>query len=162
MNNQSEKPGYGLQLARGATSLTEAWDANPASSQNHFMLGQLNEWFFHDLAGIQSDPRAPGFARIIIKPALPGDLTFVKAAYNSIHGVISSEWRREGRRVTLNTAIPANTTATIYMPAAAVETVTESGHPAASAPGVTFLRLESGAAVYEVGSGAYQFASETP
>ena len=162
MNNQSEKPGYGLQLARGATSLTEAWDANPASSQNHFMLGQLNEWFFHDLAGIQSDPRAPGFAKIIIKPALPGDLTFVKAAYNSVHGEIRSEWKREGRRVTLNAAIPANTTATIFVPSAAAETVTESGRPAAGAPGVTFLRLEAGAAVYEVGSGAYQFASDTP
>ncbi|MGD0410264.1 MAG: family 78 glycoside hydrolase catalytic domain [Verrucomicrobiota bacterium] len=162
MNNQSEKPGYGLQLARGATSLTEAWDANPGSSQNHFMLGQLNEWFFHDLAGIQSDPRAPGFARILIKPALPGDLTFVKAAYNSIHGRISSEWRREGRRVTLNAAIPANTTATIYVPAAAADAVTESGRPAASVPGVKFLRMEAGAAVYEVGSGAWQFASETP
>ena len=162
MNNQSEKPGYGLQLARGATSLTEAWDANPASSQNHFMLGQLNEWFFHDLAGIQSDPRAPGFARILIKPALPGDLTFVKAAYNSIHGKIGSEWHRQGRRVTLNAAIPANTTATIYMPAAAADAVTESGHPAASVPGVKFLRMEAGAAVYEVGSGAWQFASETP
>jgi hypothetical protein len=162
MNNQSDKPGYGLQLARGATSLTEAWDANPGSSQNHFMLGQLNEWFFHDLAGIQSDPRAPGFAKIIIKPALPGDLTFVKAAYNSVHGEIRSEWKREGRRVTLNAAIPANTTATIFVPSAAAETVTESGRPAAGAPGVTFLRLEAGAAVYEVGSGAYQFASDTP
>ncbi|MGA2543307.1 MAG: family 78 glycoside hydrolase catalytic domain [Verrucomicrobiota bacterium] len=162
MNNQSEQPGYGLQLARGATSLTEAWDANPASSQNHFMLGQLNEWFFHDLAGIQGDPRGPGFARIIIKPALPGDLTFVKAAYNSIHGRISSEWKREGRRVALNVAIPANTTATIFVPAGAAAAVTESGHPAASAPGVKFLRMETGAAVYEVGSGAWQFASETP
>ena len=162
MNNQSEKPGYGLQLARGATSLTEAWDANPGSSQNHFMLGQLNEWFFHDLAGIQSDPRAPGFARILIKPAMPGDLTFVKAAYNSIHGRIGSEWRREGRRVTLNADIPANTTATIYMPAAAAGSVTESGRAAASVPGVKFLRMEAGAAIFEVGSGAWQFASETP
>jgi alpha-L-rhamnosidase len=126
------------------------------------MLGQLNEWFFHDLAGIQGDPRGPGFARIIIKPALPGDLTFVKAAYNSIHGRISSEWKREGRRVALNVTIPANTTATIFVPAGAAAAVTESGHPAASAPGVKFLRMETGAAVYEVGSGAWQFASEPP
>jgi alpha-L-rhamnosidase len=162
MNNQSEKPGYGLQLARGATSLTEAWDANPSSSQNHFMLGQLNEWFFHDLAGIQSDPAGPGFAKIIIKPALPGDLTFVKAAYNSVHGKIASEWSREGRRVTLHITIPANTSATVFMPASAADTVTESGNPAAGAPGVKYLRMEPGAAVYEIGSGAYQFTSETP
>ena len=162
MNNQSEKPGYGLQLARGATSLTEAWDANPASSQNHFMLGQLNEWFFHDLAGIQSDPSGPGFAKIIIKPALPGDLTHVKAAYNSVHGKITSEWTREARRVTLNITIPANTTATVFMPASAADTVTESGRPAATVPGVKFLRMEPAAAIYEIASGAYQFAAEVP
>ena len=62
MNNQSEKPGYGYQLKMGATSLTEKWDASVGSfgSQNHFMLGQINEWFFNDLVGIAPDPLAPG------------------------------------------------------------------------------------------------------
>ena len=60
MNHQSERPGYGYQLARGATSLTEAWDANPRSSQNHFMLGQIIEWFYGDLAGLAPDPAGPG------------------------------------------------------------------------------------------------------
>jgi len=162
MNNQSEKPGYGLQLARGATSLTEAWDATRGASQNHFMLGHLNEWFFHDLAGIQSDPRAPGFAKIIIKPAIIGDLTFVKASYNSIRGKITSEWTRQGSHLTLTTTIPANTTATIFLPAATAAAETESGRPAATAPGVKFLRLEAGIALYEVPSDTYQFTSEIP
>ena len=71
LNNQSDKPGYGYQLKMGATSLTEKWDASVGSfgSQNHFMLGQINEWFYHDLAGIQPDPAGPGFKRIIINPA---------------------------------------------------------------------------------------------
>src|SRR5258707_382297 len=56
MNNQSDRPGYGLQLKKGATSLTEAWDARRSSSQNHFMLGKIMEWFYHDLAGLQCDP----------------------------------------------------------------------------------------------------------
>ena len=60
VNNQSEKPGYGCQLRKGATSLTEAWDAGRASSQNHFMLGQIMEWFYHDLAGIGLRPRRSG------------------------------------------------------------------------------------------------------
>lgn len=89
MNNQSEKPGYGYQLKMGATSLTEAWDANPSSSQNHFMLGQINEWFFHDLAGIQ--PAGPGFSKINIKPAFVGDLARVAATHNSPYGEIKSE-----------------------------------------------------------------------
>ena len=64
MNNQSEKPGYGYQLKKGATSLTEAWNAGRGSSQNHFMLGQIMEWFYHDVAGIGGDPAGPGFKKL--------------------------------------------------------------------------------------------------
>jgi hypothetical protein len=160
MNNQSEKPGYGWQLKMGATSLTEAWDALRSSSQDHFMLGQINEWFFHDLAGIQSDPAAPGFQRIIIKPALVGDLAFVNASYDSIHGKITSSWKRDGRKITINVAIPANTTATVFIPTSAPDSVTESGRPAANSPGVKFLRMEVPAAVYQIASGAYLFTAD--
>ena len=52
MINQDEKPGYGYELKKGETSLTESWDANLNSSHNHFMLGQITEWFYKDLAGI--------------------------------------------------------------------------------------------------------------
>jgi len=46
---------YGYQLAQGATALTEAWDANPANSQDHFMLGDAEEWFYRGLGGINLD-----------------------------------------------------------------------------------------------------------
>jgi alpha-L-rhamnosidase len=64
LNNQSDKPGYGYQLKMGAPSLTEAWNADRGSSQNHFMLGQIMQWFYADLAGIASDPAGPGFKSI--------------------------------------------------------------------------------------------------
>lgn len=89
MNNQSDKPGYGMQLAKGKTSLTEAW--NGGSSQDHFMLGQIQEWFFHDLAGIQNAPGSAGFKQIVINPQPVGDVTWVKASYNSIRGKIVSD-----------------------------------------------------------------------
>jgi len=38
-----DPPSYAGQLAAGATTLTEAWDCNPHSSQNHFMLGHAEE-----------------------------------------------------------------------------------------------------------------------
>ena len=114
LNNQSEKPGYGYQLRRGATSLTEAWDAGRGSSQNHFMLGQIVEWLYHDLAGIQ--PAAPGFKQIVIKPAVVGDLTWVRARHDSPYGRIESRWMREGDRLTMEVVIPANTTARVHVP----------------------------------------------
>ncbi len=122
MTNQSERPGYGYQLKMGATSLTEAWDARRTSSQNHFMLGQINEWFFHDLAGIQ--PAEPGFKKIVIKPQPVGDLTWVKARYDGI----VSEWNREGGRFTLNVVIPPKTTAAVYMPDGKVYKVKDGRH----------------------------------
>jgi hypothetical protein len=162
MNNQSDKPGYGYQLKHGATSLTEAWDASPHASQNHFMLGQINEWFYHDLAGIQPDPAGPGFKQIIIRPAVVGDLTWVRASYDSVRGRIASAWKRDGRRLTLDVTIPPNTTATVYVPTADADSVTEGGAAAARSPGVRFLRMDDNAAVFAVTSGTYAFASSLP
>jgi hypothetical protein len=112
----SEASGYGLQVSLGKTSLTEGW--NGGASQDHFMFGELNEWLFSHLAGIQCDPSGPGFRKIVIQPAVVGDLTFVKASYDSISGKIVSEWRRSGSMVRLHVVIPPNTSATIYVPAA--------------------------------------------
>lgn len=159
MINETNKPGYGFQLNYGATSLPEDWDYQPGASQNHFMLGHITEWFYHDLAGIQCDPDAVGFKKIVIRPAPAGDLTWVKAHYDSLYGRIASSWKREGGRLTMDIVVPVNTTATIHVPAEDAATVTESGGPAAESAGVRFLRMEGGAAVYEVGSGSYQFCS---
>jgi alpha-L-rhamnosidase len=162
MNNQPAKPGYAMQLARGATSLTEAWDARRESSQNHFMLGQINEWFYRELAGIQSDPDGPGFAKIIIKPSPVGDITRTRASYDSAHGRIVSEWKRDGARLKMDVAVPPNTTAQIYVPTTDAKTVTEGGHPAGQAEDVRYLRTDGADAVFGVGSGAYEFESNIP
>ena len=160
MNNQSDKPGYGYQLKMGATSLTEAWDANRSSSQNHFMLGQIMEWFYADLAGISSDPAGPGFKRILIRPQPVGDVTWVKAAYECPHGRITCEWEKTAGKFTLHLDIPANTTATVYLPTHSADRVTESGKSASEAACVHFLRQENDRAVYAIGSGTYRFVSE--
>jgi hypothetical protein len=164
MNNQSEKPGYGYQLKMGATSLTEKWDAGVGNfgSQNHFMLGQINEWFFHDLAGIAPDPAGPGFKKIMIRPSFVGDLTWVKGKYDSVRGPITTEWRRDGEKLALDVTIPPNTTATIFLPAKSAAEVSEGGSVAAKSPGVKFLRAENGSAVFEIASGNYQFTVAAP
>ena len=157
--NQDRTPGYGYQLRQGATSLTEAWDANPRASQNHFMLGQIMEWFYRDLAGIGWDPEAPGFRHIVIRPHPVGDLRWVAAHYDSARGPISVRWEREAGTLQLKIAIPTNATATVYVPSVAGE-VTEEGVRAASRPGVAFLRREGDRDVYEIGSGDYGFLSQ--
>ncbi len=162
MNNQSDRPGYGYQLRMGATSLTEAWDAGRNSSQDHFMLGQINEWFYHDLAGIQCDPGAPGFRRIVIKPAIVGDLTWVKASYESIQGGISSSWLRDGKKLSLEVTLPANTSATVFVPTADAGTITESGVPIASSRTIKLLGFDGSEATLEASSGHYVIACRLP
>jgi hypothetical protein len=157
LNNQSDKPGYGMQLKKGKTSLTEAW--NGGASQDHFMLGQIQEWFYHDLAGIGCDPAGPGFKKIIINPQPVGDVTWAKASYDSIRGKIVSGWKRDGDKFTLNVTIPANTTAMVFMPAKTAESVTEGGKPASQSPGVKFMRMENSRAVFAIASGKYEFES---
>jgi alpha-L-rhamnosidase len=161
MNNQSEKPGYGYQLKMGATSLTEKWDAGVGSfgSQNHFMLGQINEWFFHDLGGIANADDSVGFKKIVTKPAVVGDLKWVKGKYDSVRGPISTEWHRDGRDLSLEISIPPGTSATVFIPAKNSGDVLENGIAAAKSAGVKFLRMENGSAVFEINSGKYEFTA---
>jgi alpha-L-rhamnosidase len=157
MNRQSDKPGYGFQLAQGATSLTEAWDGNRRSSQNHFMLGQIVEWLYADLAGLAPDPQAPGFKNVIVRPEPAGDVTWARASHLSPRGRIAVAWRKEGGRFTLDVELPPNTTATVFVPAALTDVVTEGDGPAAQAVAVRELRKEPGRVVFAIGSGRYSF-----
>ena len=157
MINQDTKPGYGFMLKKGETSLTEAWDANLTTSHNHFMLGQITEWFYKDLVGIDCDPDGPGFKKIIIKPTPVGDLNWAKASYNSVRGEISTEWRCDGERFKLNVTIPPNTTATVFIPSKSADTVEEGGKSLDKLSGVKFLRQENGFTVTAVESGKYSF-----
>lgn len=119
MVTQDRQPGYAYMLKQGATSLTESWDANLTTSHNHFMLGQVTEWLYHDLAGIAPDPDGPGFQRILIKPQPVRELRWVKASYDSLPGRIESEWQLDRDQFRLRVKIPPNTTATIHLPGAA-------------------------------------------
>jgi alpha-L-rhamnosidase len=178
---QSRKfPSWGYEVEQGANSVWERWDSftkehgfNGASgnqnaamnSFSHYSFGAVTEWMFRDLAGIDTD--GPGFRRIVIRPGPPSPgsnpdvppVSWARARYDSPHGRIVSDWKRDGDRLLLNVTIPANTTATLLLPAKSAEAVTEGNQPLAQAAGVKFLRLEKGRAVLEVGSGEYRFAA---
>lgn len=173
LHGGTNDPGYGYILNQGATSLTEAWDANPADSQDHFMLGHITEWFYHDLAGIQYDPSSPGFQNVIIKPAFVGNITSVNASYNSVRGAIASDWLLTNNTATINVTIPVGSTGSIYLPLLAGvttnltvkesgTTIWQKGAVAGSSPGVAYGHLEGSGSqtfqIWTVGSGNYQFA----
>jgi alpha-L-rhamnosidase len=157
MTNQVDQPGYGYQLAHGATSLTEAWDASRNSSQNHFMLGQIMEWFYHDLAGLGPDPTAPGFARIIVRPEPVGDIRWAEASYETVRGLASVRWDRDGKQLRLAVTVPANVRASIQLPVEEGTEVTEGGKSLKGRTDVVSSDAINGRPTYEVGSGSYIF-----
>lgn len=171
-----EFPSWGYEIDQGATTIWERWDGYTLedgfgrhnasmNSFSHYAFGAVCEWMFRDLAGIRSD--GPGYKRIIIRPLPPSPasnadhdpIDWVKASYDSIRGRISSEWRVDGKRFELTVGIPANTTATVYVPAADADGVTVGGTPVDQAEGVELLRTEAGSVVLGIESGSYAFAS---
>lgn len=157
MNNQSDKPGYGYQLSKGCTSLAEAWNADRTSSQNHFMLGQLMEWFYHDLAGLSPDPRAPGFKRIVVRPQPVAGVDWTRVRYQSPRGPIAVMWKKLGERFALRVEIPPNVGAELWLPMKEGERVEESGEAAFRRPGVRLERRVNGYAILSVESGNFDF-----
>ncbi|CAA9568753.1 MAG: GH78 / CBM67 [uncultured Thermomicrobiales bacterium] len=163
-------PSWGYSIRQGATTIWERWDGWTAergfqdpgmNSFNHYSLGSVGEWLYRTVAGIDVDPAGPGFARAVIRPRPGGGLTHARARYHSIRGPIASDWRAEGGRFRLRVEVPANVTATVWVPCPDAAEVAEGGVPADGAEGVRFLRREDGAAVFAVGSGRYDFEATT-
>ena len=128
------------------------------NSFNHYWLGCVGEWLQCSVAGIDTD--GPGFAHITIHPKLASagrGLDAARGSYDSIRGTIVSDWHRDTSGLTLKVTIPANTSATVYVPSTDPARVREGEQPADEAPGVTFLRREQHAVVFQIGSGSYTF-----
>ncbi len=116
MNNRSDKPGYGMQIKKGATSLTESWAALPNVSNLHMMLGHLMEWFYSGLGGIYQAGNSIAYKRIIIAPKPVGGIHWAKCSFNSPQGKITSEWELAENTFSLSLEIPKASLATIILP----------------------------------------------
>lgn len=129
MNTKYDVPGYGWQLAYGATALTESWQAYGFVSNNHCMLGHLMEWFFSGLGGIRQDDKSCGYKNIVISPQIVDGVDNASTSYESPYGEIACSWKKRGNSIEVETVIPANTKAYIILPAYGIDLVSESGLP---------------------------------
>ncbi len=166
-NNQY--PSWLYAIDQGATSIWERLngytvedgfgDNNSMNSFNHYSFGAVGQWMMAYSLGIQRDE--PGFRKFILQPEPDptGTMAWAEGHYDSMYGRISSAWRIDGKALTYRVTVPANTTATLYLPTADDGTVKEGGKAAAGATGVKFLRYENGRAVYVLKSGSYEFTA---
>ncbi len=160
MLKQPTYPGFGNQIAQGATTLWEQWNFKGGmESHNHAMLAGVDSSFFTRLAGITA--LKPGYLQINIGPFMPKELSFAAATQETVKGRIAVRWQRNHDNVELKVTIPVNTTALVSIPASDPNAVTESGRPTETSEGVKFVRREGDCAVYSVGSGDYRFQATT-
>ena len=161
-------PSWGYSIRQGATTIWERWDGytkdkgfqDPGmNSFNHYSLGSVGQWLYQDVAGIDTDPARPGYAHLLLHPSPGHGLTWARATYNSIHGTIASDWKIGRGKFLWNITVPANTTATAWIPTRDAAGVTESGQRIGDASGIVPLRAKAGVVVYELKSGTYHFAS---
>lgn len=160
-------PSWGYMVDQGATTVWERWDGwvkgrgfqDPGmNSFNHFAFGAVGEWIFRHIAGINPDPAQAGYKHIIIHPRPGGGLTWAEAEYDSIHGTIRSAWKTSGDSFVLDVTIPANTSATVYVPIRKPPGDKKGEVNLDDAGCTKYLRDEAGFSVFAVGAGSYSFA----
>ena len=142
MNHNDSVPGYAYQLKKGATALTESWQAYDNVSNNHLMLGHLMEWLYGGLGGITPLPpvdrgglEESGWS-FLIAPQMVGDITWAKTSLNTPHGLVSCHWTKTPQSSTLNSqffwsievTIPEGSDAKIYLPDGRQVNVKEGKH----------------------------------
>ena len=116
MNERTDRPGYGYQLKKGATALTESWAALPTSSNDHMMLGHLMEWFYYGLGGIPQAEKSTGYKEIVIAPKPVGKVTWAKCTFMSPQGMISTDWKTTDGEFTMDFEVPEGSEATVVLP----------------------------------------------
>jgi alpha-L-rhamnosidase len=166
--NNRTFPSWGYSIENGATTIWERWDGyvkgrgfqdKGMNSFNHYAIGAVGEWMYRVILGINDDDAHPAYEHFILRPRPGGGLKWAKGHYDSIRGRIESSWNVAEGRLKFDVTVPANTTATVYVPARDAAGVTESGRRATEQAGVQFVRMEEGAAVFLVQSGKYSFES---
>ncbi len=157
MNYRDDVAGYGYQLKKGATSLTESWAALAEVSNNHLMLGHIMQWFYEGLGGIQQTTNSNGYKQIMIKPEVVGDIHYVNANHQTVYGNVVSSWKKTGNVFELNVEIPANTTAFIFLPTTLIKNITESGKAITASNGFIVQGVENGRLKIKADSGKFQF-----
>ncbi|NMC37181.1 MAG: family 78 glycoside hydrolase catalytic domain [Bacteroidales bacterium] len=157
MNSRSDVPGYGYQLSKGATSLTESWAALRDVSNNHMMLGHIMEWFYCGLGGIRQMPDSKAYENIFICPEPAGDIEWAETTYNSVRGEIHTSWKISENYMSLKVRIPPGCRATISLPGADPGKISENDISISGSDYIKVKGIQKGRTLCEVSSGDYIF-----
>jgi alpha-L-rhamnosidase len=163
---RKDYPSWLYPVTQGATTIWERWDGQKPdgsfqdvgmNSFNHYAYGAIGDWLYRRVAGIDLDPKVPGYKSIVIKPHPGGDMNDVKATHHTPYGPVGSQWNRTGETFRMKVSIPVNTRARIFIPTSGGEVHLDGeiidGSTRETGPGYDYLLVEKG-------SGTYMFESQ--
>lgn len=167
---QTTYPSWLYSVEQGATTIWERLNSythldgfgenNRMNSFNHYSFGAVGAWMYAYSLGIMRDENYPGFKHFVLSPRIDptGQMTFARGHYDSLYGRIESAWEVKDGEVRYSFTIPANTSATLYLPAASADKVTENGRILqAGKNGMKEVMTQEGMLQIELGSGTYHF-----
>jgi alpha-L-rhamnosidase len=164
---QQSYPSWLYPVKMGATTIWERWNGirpdstfEPASmnSFNHYAYGAIGDWMYRTIAGLDTYEDGPGYKHTRIMPHIGGNFNFASANLDTYYGRLSSTWRMEGDHLLMLVEIPANTRASIFLPASSVDAITEDGKPLNAIREIVVKGSEDGYVQVEAGSGIYHFS----
>ncbi|MCX6255587.1 MAG: glycoside hydrolase family 78 protein [Bacteroidia bacterium] len=161
---QESYPSWLYPVKMGATTIWERWDGQKTDSTfqdpdmnsfNHYAYGAIGDWMYRVSAGIET--KRPGYKHIVIQPHPTKKLTYSKATFESSYGTIASGWERKDGKLTIKVRIPANTTATIILPATSADKITEGGKILSQNLYLKDIKASDDKLTMQAGSGEFTF-----
>ncbi|WP_275559434.1 family 78 glycoside hydrolase catalytic domain [Streptomyces sp. 5-6(2022)] len=150
MLHQRTYPGFGFQLANGATTTWEQWlYRSSMETHDHAMFAGINASFYTVLAGIR--PTEPGYRDIAVEPRIPDSLDQVSAAQETVRGRVASSWKKTRGTLRLTVTIPANSRAVVRVP------LTDEDIRVQAPTEARKTQVTDQAVSYRVGSGTWTF-----
>ena len=166
---QDTYPSWLYPVKMGATTIWERWDGEKPDSSfqtpgmnsfNHYAYGAIGDWMYRTMVGIDTYEDGVGYKHIKIEPHIGGGFTNAAASLKTYYGTVSSGWQIANTKINMDVEIPANTTATVYVPTSNASTITENGKAISSADGIKISGIDDGYTVLQVGSGVYHFTAD--
>ena len=163
--NRKEYPSWLYPVTQGATTIWERWDGQKPdgsfqdvgmNSFNHYAYGAIGEWLYRYVAGMDIDPENPGYKHILLAPHPGGGLTNAGVEFNSVYGKVKSAWKFEVNDFVYEVTVPANTTATVTLPAAKADQLTVNAKVLTASIKESLKQTDKDISV-NIGSGNYTF-----
>ncbi len=164
---QEDYPSLIYQVKKGATTTWELWNGYQeeadgtyrlSGSLNHYTYGAPASWLYTHVLGIQSDENLPGYKHILLEPQVNQMLTYARGSYFSPYGEICISWEQAEGDYHYTITIPANTTATLKLPALPNgKTYLVGNKSIEKAKGVSLVLQDEQHIVFELVSGNYSF-----